>query len=445
MSKQSLKESDIIDILKSYDNQIYNILKEGELMYNWDEEQVKKDILKKIYDEYELDEAKDESEYLLESKCYYVNKYVENYLHKKEREHKKRYERIHNEIPNVLRHLKTLELPEQRSEEWYKLRENVLTASSLADALGKGHFNTRESLLIDKTSKEKKPYVTNDIIQWGVKYEPIATMYYELLNKVKIVEFGLVPHPKLKIFGASPDGICDIDSPKDYIGRMLEIKCPPIRKFWEKPGVPQHYWMQMQGQLETCDLEECDFFQVKLLEYSNYEEYVNDKAYMYDENILHGYHQTETGLHPKGCLVELRKENEISYEYPELCKSDSEYMNWATNIVRDKKDEYTCKIVWWKVERYNCDLVGRDSEWWETIEPKIIDFWEDVEHYRLVGNDELVKKKEGRKKKKKENSNNLKKEEKNSITINIPDIQKEYLLDTSSDEEEKVDSIVDNV
>ena len=28
MSKQSLKESDIIDILKSYDNQIYNILKE---------------------------------------------------------------------------------------------------------------------------------------------------------------------------------------------------------------------------------------------------------------------------------------------------------------------------------------------------------------------------------------------------------------------------------
>ena len=151
MSKQSLKESDIIDILKSYDNQIYNILKEG----GGELEDIKKDILKKIYEEYELDEAKDESIYLLESKCYYVNKYVENYLHKREGEHKKRYERIHNEIPDVLRHLKTLELPEQRSVEWYKLRENVLTASSLADALGKGHFNTRESLLIDKTIKRK--------------------------------------------------------------------------------------------------------------------------------------------------------------------------------------------------------------------------------------------------------------------------------------------------
>ena len=61
---------------------------------------------------------------------------------------------------------------------------------------------------------------------------------------------------KFKIFGASPDGICDIDSPPDYIGRMLEIKCPPRRKFTRE--VPKHYWMQMQGQLETCDLEECD-------------------------------------------------------------------------------------------------------------------------------------------------------------------------------------------
>ena len=42
---------------------------------------------------------------------------------------------------------------------------------------------------------------------------------------------------------------------------MLEIKCPPIRKFTTE--VPEHYWIQMQGQLETCDLEECDFLQVK--------------------------------------------------------------------------------------------------------------------------------------------------------------------------------------
>ena len=125
-------------------------------------------------------------------------------------------------------------MPEQRSEEWYRLRENILTASSLADALGKGHFNTRTSLLIDKTNNKPKEYVTNPITQWGVKYEPIATKYYELLYNVEIIEFGLVPHPTLKIFGASPDGICNSNSPPEYIGRMLEINAPLLGNFGKK-------------------------------------------------------------------------------------------------------------------------------------------------------------------------------------------------------------------
>ena len=110
-------------------------------------------------------------------------------------------------LNNNIHKLKQLQLPEQRSDEWYKIRENLLTASSLADALGKGHFQTRDDLLIDKTRKEKKEFVMHDIMQWGVKYEPVATMFYEYLNKVKIVEFGLIPHPILSVFGASPDGI----------------------------------------------------------------------------------------------------------------------------------------------------------------------------------------------------------------------------------------------
>ena len=71
--------------------------------------------------------------------------------------------------------------------------KRVLTASSLATALGKGHFDTRETILIEKTNREPKPYFTNDILQWGVKYEPIATWFYEYLYQATIVEFGLVP------------------------------------------------------------------------------------------------------------------------------------------------------------------------------------------------------------------------------------------------------------
>ena len=51
--------------------------------------------------------------------------------------------------------LKQLTLPDQRQKNGTKL-ENLLTASSLADALGKGHFKTRDDLLISKTSDTKK-------------------------------------------------------------------------------------------------------------------------------------------------------------------------------------------------------------------------------------------------------------------------------------------------
>ena len=79
-----------------------------------------------------------------------------------------------------------------RCPEWYQIRENLLTASSLADALGKGHFQTRDGLLMSKTTSQKPEIskASQDIMQWGVKYEPVATRYYEHLYGVTIVEFG---------------------------------------------------------------------------------------------------------------------------------------------------------------------------------------------------------------------------------------------------------------
>ena len=70
---------------------------------------------------------------------YYIELFVKDALEKKlrvlqELEQKRDYLKSH------LHELKMLELPEQRSREWYQMRENVLTASSLADSLGKGHF-----------------------------------------------------------------------------------------------------------------------------------------------------------------------------------------------------------------------------------------------------------------------------------------------------------------
>ena len=392
---KSITVKDLKELIQQYEEKIYFHIKNKN-----DLDELKKDCLQLLEKEYEL---KDRSQSLNNSQTHFFQCYIDHFIQSQKDIYEKRWIRIKEDIPTILENLKLLELPEQRSKEWYEIRNNVLTASSLADSLGKGHFKTKLDLLIDKTSTEEKPFISNDIIEWGVKYEPIATTFYEKLNKLKIVEFGLVPHPNLTIFGASPDGICDIDSPPDYVGRMLEIKCPPVRKFTKE--VPYHYWIQMQGQLDTCDLEECDFLQVKLLEYKDEEEYNNDICLQYDNiTVMEGYSSNHL---PKGLLVTIsylddKNNKKYLYEYPEFYLSYTEYLEWFDTIKNKYTDEkYTITKKWWKIERYECTLVGRDREWWNSIVPDIIDFWEDVEYYRLKGNQELIDKKNKRRRKKK--------------------------------------------
>ena len=286
--------------------------------------------------------------------------------------------------------LKQLKLPDQRSPEWYQIRENLLTASSLADALGKGHFQTRDDLLISKTQEKKEEVskMARDIMQWGVVYEEVATRFYEYLHNLTVVEFGLIPHPKLSVFGASPDGICDIGSPNGYEGRMLEIKCPPKRQFTHE--VPKHYWMQMQGQLEVCDLEECDFLQVKIEEYGSILEY--EKDVLFEGGIQDG--KTSHGL-PKGLVLEYTIDDELKYKYSPWLASVDDILNWRNKVIRELG--VSCKEKWWKITRYECTLVRRDRDWWNSVVPDIIQFWADVVHYRNVGNEEVQKRIDGRK------------------------------------------------
>jgi len=422
---------DVGNILKKYEISIYFHMRD----YGSPEE-IRQTMSKELLDHYKL--SANSLDPLDQSRVkYLLTQTKQSY----ELYHKICQERLANKINinDTLTRLKSLVLPEQRSKEWYEMRETVLTASSLADALGKGHFNTKESLLIDKTSKVKKPFIMNEIMEWGVMYESIATMFYEKLYNLNIVEFGLVPHPSFPIFGASPDGICDSDSPPNYIGRMLEIKCPPKRKFTK--DVPTHYWMQMQGQLETCDLEECDFFQVKLEEYQNNKEYIQDVLLDQGENIVHGY--SNTG-HPKGLVLAFKTmidgQPHYEYEYSPFAQTMSSITKWQDLLMNAHPENTYDKCIehWYRIERYECTLVLRDREWWLETMPKIIDFWEDVVHYRKEGNQSLIDKKEGRKQKKRINLESKKKSapSKNIIHVNksiVDQIQSTCLLDSDDD------------
>jgi putative phage-type endonuclease len=266
------------------------------------------------------------------------------------------------------------------------MRKNKLTASAFADALGISHFKSRNESLLDKIID--KPFEANPITEWGVKYEEVATRFYEYITNSNIHEFGLIPHPEFPAFGASPDGICDENSPSGYIGRMLEIKCPPKRKFTK--SVPKHYWMQMQGQMEVCDLDECDFLQVKLEEYENFEEYKNDTNDNDDDglrgdNLPKGY--TITYVTPGS--------EKLNYLYCSLFSSNEEIFKWKGEMLNFlNKEKFSLKEEkFWKITRYECTLVVRDKEWWNNNICNIYEYYKDLLFYKTDDNIEILKKK----------------------------------------------------
>jgi hypothetical protein len=87
---------------------------------------------------------------------------------------------------------------------------------------------------------------------------------------------------------------------------MLEIKCPAIRKIRDDNPFYniKYYWDQVQLQLECCDLEECDFWQNTITEYTSREEFIKDT------DLDEPFRSKETGME-KGCLIQLLPRNKM--------------------------------------------------------------------------------------------------------------------------------------
>lgn len=158
------------------------------------------------------------------------------------------------ESPTVLRarELIAQEYAEQRSQEWLDLRENMITASDVASALGENHYESPDSFVKKKVLRTK--WAGNAATAHGTLLEPIVRDLYDKKFDRKSHEIGLVQHREYPWLGASPDGVTED-------GILVEIKCPLTRKI--EPKVPKHYWPQVQLQLEITDLEECDFVQYR--------------------------------------------------------------------------------------------------------------------------------------------------------------------------------------
>ena len=285
--------------------------------------------------------------------------------------------------------LKMVYQPEQRTHDWYEMRKNMITASDIAAVVGECPYGNDRKVLLKKAGLSKDEFTGNFSTEWGVKYEPIACKIYELRNNTHINNFGLLPHysnfqpqddfiQPITFLGASPDGIRDD-------GVMLEIKCPTSREITGIP--PRYYWVQMQVQMECCNLDLCHFLECKFTEYALEEDFLN---HLYDNDNEKG-------------VVALDEENhKYMYLFP-LPNKASEIKKWC-----DEHREN--KLTYFELEKYSCVDVKRDSEWFHSVFPKIRNFWKEVLDARIHPEKYTKKEKEAKpvstksvSKKKKEN------------------------------------------
>ena len=75
-----------------------------------------------------------------------------------------------------LNKLKEIPIVEQRTEEWYNMRKNMLTASDTYNAINKSNY------LIKNKALKIQQNIKCAALTWGIMFEPIATNIYSKEN-----------------------------------------------------------------------------------------------------------------------------------------------------------------------------------------------------------------------------------------------------------------------
>jgi putative phage-type endonuclease len=350
----------------------------------------------------------------------------------------------------IFRDLNSRYYPPQRSEEWFKMRDEMITASDGGTIVNLNPYEQDFGFITKKVFG--KPFETNEDCYHGKKFEQVATMVYEYRMNVKVKEFGLCQHKKYKFLGASPDGIVSeyklktrdgrswediekiidtIDDPNDkreylerytyktmYVGRMLEIKCPMRRKILMDESAPEvygahgepikdlkkdvkrgicpaYYWVQVQLQLQCCELDECDFWQCEIFEYADQADFLDDT------DSSNSWLSRATG-HEKGALIQLMPiehlanktltYNERIYNFaqfiyqPRVDMTPNEIDKWILKTLQNLKKTHKGYVFesvrYWKVVNTRNNTIPRDDTWFNNSLATFERAWNCVEYLR---------------------------------------------------------------
>jgi len=296
-----------------------------------------------------------------------------------------------NAIADQIRRLREIPQPTQRTKAWHESRYQMITASNISKALGSAA--QRNSLICEKC----KPLViyeggggsvnTETSMHWGVKYEPVTKMIYEQMYCTQVAEFGCIPHRQYPFIGASPDGIV-ADPDHERYGHMVEIKNIFNR---EITGIPkEEYWIQMQVQMETCDLEYCDFVETRIKEYDTPELAFADESHEYKGILLHFVRK-----------MLVAKADEVydgspHYVYMplDIPFTHDSITQWIQSQRAEFAEDYLLFATkYWYCDEISCVLVPRNRAWFAAAAPVFVDTWETIVRERVEGYEHRMAKK----------------------------------------------------
>lgn len=147
---------------------------------------------------------------------------------------------------------------------WFKCRLGCVTSSRIADVVAKRKKSPEEmacrrdmryEILGELLTKKASEHYVSRWMKEGKEKEADARNAYQQYADVLVEEVGYVYHPRIKMAGASPDGLVGDDG-------LIEIKCPKLDthlSYLMEDVIPEDYLPQMIWQLASCEREWIDF------------------------------------------------------------------------------------------------------------------------------------------------------------------------------------------
>lgn len=152
---------------------------------------------------------------------------------------------------------------QQQTPEWLIERIGSVTASRVADVVGKlksgkssaARDNYMLELLAEVVTGRAGEHYVSVPMQFGIENEPLARTCYELRTGFEVIRMGYIRHSNIPRTGASPDGLVGDDG-------MVEIKVPNTTThlaYFIEGIVPTEYAPQMNWQMACSGRQWVDF------------------------------------------------------------------------------------------------------------------------------------------------------------------------------------------